>query len=148
MRKLLSNSTLDTHSILVSHPRSQGTHVSKASRLTSQTLEVEIKQGATVEDALRSVYHWSQKFSRDLLLQCWTNKLSRDKADSKKNHVIEGILKKVKSDTAKEDFDLEGPQASPLHDKILMEYIDKAFDRVVSEVQDSENKNSKRKLNR
>ena len=31
--------------------------------LANHKLEIEVKQGATVEDALRTVYHWSQKFS-------------------------------------------------------------------------------------
>ena len=53
------------------------------------------------------------------------------------------ILQKVKTDTAKEDFNLEGPLASPLHDDVLMAHINKEFDRVTIEVQDAENKRLK-----
>ena len=65
--------------------------------LANKVVSVTVPKGSSVKGALRSIYHHSQKFNRETLLENWEAKLSRDKAQVKKDEIIKLIVDVVKA---------------------------------------------------
>ena len=107
-----------------------------------EQLVIKIKQGVTIEGALRTVYHFSQEYNRKILAENWKRRLTREKEEKKKANVILEVLEAVKLATYKEQIALDVPKG-PERNQAILAAAEKAYDKILEEIQESETRKSK-----